>query len=231
METKAGVCTLRGLKEGPNEDRYRLLGSAVPLVRRLNRGHVYAVMDGASDAPFGMRAAQLVADRLLDFYRDPTLAPSAASLASLLHAANDEAYGWGFIAGTQRSLGAAAATVAWLQPQGHLHVLHVGDTFAALFDGETLTPLTPPRAGRVLERFVGQGPGFRLDCRTIRIREGDLLLLVSDGISGVMDLAAMADALRETGDLDRTARTLADRARTRGSRDDATAVLIEVEEL
>jgi hypothetical protein len=54
----------------------------------------------------------------------------------------------------------------------------------------------------------------------------DVLLLCSDGVSGVMEDAEIAAALVEHHDLDAAAATLLDRAKENGARDDLTCVLV-----
>jgi serine/threonine protein phosphatase PrpC len=232
MITNSGCCQLQGKKSRPCEDRYRLLGSDVPLVNQSDRGHIYAVMDGVSDAPKAIHAAQRVADGLLDFYTNPEIPATPQGLNDLLVQLSDEVYKWGFIQGTQRPLGAAALTVGWFSPDQLLTVLHAGDTLAVRFDGDRCQALTREHSdGRALHRYLGQGPAFRLDCTTIKFDEGDLLCLVTDGVTKVLSLDDIESILKEFGHAsERAARELTQEARDRRSLDDITAVIVELEE-
>jgi serine/threonine protein phosphatase PrpC len=214
----------------PYEDRHRILGASHPQARLSGRGHVYAVMDGVGGAPMGMQAAQLIADRLADFYRAETSAGEEGML-DLLAALNTEIHEWGLIEGSDRPLGAAAATVAWFAPHRRLEIFHVGDTCAMRFDGERLIPLTRDHgSGRALARYVGQGLGFYVDRTTVELAEGEMILLLTDGVTKTLRLHDIQSVLDELPDAERAAPELTRRARSRGSRDDITALLVQLEE-
>lgn len=231
MLTNAAVYCLPS-RDHAYEDRYRLLGERHPWVRAARRGHIFAVMDGVGGAPRGMRTAQLVADRLSDFFERPQPPATVEALDALLVAVNDEANAWGNIAGTERPLGAAAATVAWFVPDVRkVYVLHVGDTMALRFDGQTLRPIAREHGvGRAIHRYVGQGAGFRLDRHEIAFDEGDVLCLVTDGVTKALRVHDVREVLDEVPDPDRAAKEVVARARARGSRDDITALVVELEE-
>lgn len=214
------------------EDRSRMIGQDHPRAALAGRGHLYAVMDGVGGAPLGMRAAQLLADRLPAFVEPDRSPATAAALAALVASVNDEAHAWGLIDGTDRPLAGAAATVAWLDPHARrLHVLHVGDTAAYRFDGETLHPLTREHgSGRSLTRYLGQGAGFRLDRTDVALEEGETLLLCSDGVTRALRVHDLRDVLAALPDPARAAAEIVSRARSRGSQDDITALVVELEE-
>lgn len=232
MITNAAPFQIQGRKTRPSEDRYRLLGSTVPLVARSNRGHLYAVMDGVGTAPLGRRTAQLVADRLIEFFTNPQVPATADGLSGLLNDMNLEVHGWGTIEGTDRPKGAAAVTVGWFSPQQQLLVFHAGDTSAARFDGEHLQRLTPEHAeGGALTRYLGQGPGFVLDRSIKTFDEGDLLCLATDGLTKAMGLDDIEAQLQQhPRHLETAARELAEHARASGCLDDITVVVVELEE-
>jgi PPM family protein phosphatase len=60
----AAVAWLKGTKNKLYEDRYRLLSQDVPLIRRLERGQMFAVFDGIETAPEGRRPAQEMGDTI-----------------------------------------------------------------------------------------------------------------------------------------------------------------------
>jgi serine/threonine protein phosphatase PrpC len=238
METIVGFASKVGrshaAKGGPCEDRYRILDGGVPLVARAGRGQLFAVMDGVGDAPRGMNAAQLLADRLLDFFRKPeSHAASPAGLRELIMAANVEVNAWGNIRDTTRPLGAAAFTIGWMAPEERLHLFHAGDTMAALFDGADVHPLTPAHAsGRAITSYLGIGEGIPLYHRAIAIEVGQTLVLLTDGIYPKgMRLGGLRDALLEPESSvpGRAADRLVQRAISGGSKDDVTTVVVELE--
>jgi serine/threonine protein phosphatase PrpC len=230
MKTGYGVHKLTSPKH-PYEDRYRLLGGHIPLVERAGRGYLYAVMDGVGGAPMGMQASQLVADRLIEFYRDDAVEPSQRGVNALLTSINDEAFGWGFIEGTRRPLAAAAVTVAWFAPSEELFTFHVGDTVALLWNGETLRVLTTEHGeGKVIRRYLGMGPAFDTERDRFSIEPGDMLCLITDGVTKALSYTTVGQILAELPDPQRAAWEIAERARRRGSRDDITALVVELEE-
>ena len=113
METTSAVATIKSMDHHLYEDRYRILGGDVPLVRKAGRGQIFAVMDGVGGAPRGMEAAQHIADVLTGFFTDPSVPPSAAGIETLVRRASDTIHTWGLMEGGDRPMGAAACTAAW----------------------------------------------------------------------------------------------------------------------
>ena len=231
MRTTYGICSLKGRTHHLNEDRYRLLSVNVPLVRAADRGEIYAVMDGVGGAPRGRAAAQHIADRLLAFYEHPAIPATPHGLRDLLTAINEEVHAWGMIDGTDRPLGAAAATIAWFAPSQEVRIFHVGDTLGLHFDGESVTKLTQEHGeGRGLRHYIGQGAQWVLEERITRFMEGDTLCLVTDGVTKVMRIDEIQSVLVEFADPQRAADAIAQRARSKRSPDDITALVVQLEE-
>lgn len=231
MITVAGVASVKGKDHELNEDRYRLLGGSVPFVAGAERGHVYAVIDGVGGAPLGMRAAQHVADRLPTFYRDPAVGATPRALHDLLAAVSTEIHAWGMVGETDRPQGAAAATIAWFAPTKTLMLFQLGDTAAFRYDGTRATRVIREYStGRSIHRYFGEAPGRVLDHETVAFDEGDILCLVTDGVTRVMVEDRICEVLDEVADPDRAAKEIVARARARGSRDDITALVVELAE-
>ncbi len=126
-------------------------------------------------------------------------------------------------------------------------VAHVGDSrvyryrdgrLEALTDDHSLLAeclrsgtLTPDLAGafpykHLVTRSLGAGDSVDVDTRLLEPVAGDVLLLCSDGLSGVLGDDEIAGALGGKPDLDATARLLVDRANERGGPDNVTVVLV-----
>jgi len=234
----AAVSWLKNVKGPgkPYEDRYRFLSRDIPLVARGGRGELFAVMDGIGGAPKGMAAAQAVCDALLLFYREPEqFAPDVASLERLLYETNLAINDWGVMPGTDRPLGGAVGTVVWLR-ELELTVFHAGDTAGLLLrPGESpqlLTTFHEHDGG--ISRYFGLGRHLQVEQRSVGLEYGDLLLLVSDGVTKVFGTTEAAGLVQEvydrTGDAGEAARELVARSRSRKSADDITAMVIEVVE-
>lgn len=232
----AAVSWLKNVKskQKPYEDRYRLLSKDIPLVGRSGRGELFAVLDGIGGAPRGMQAAQAVADCLLEFYRKPDEIPADSNgLNQLLLQTNQAINDWGYMEGTDRPLGGAAGSIAWLHDQ-KLTLFHAGDTAGILLrqnhPPRLLTGLHEYDGG--ITRYFGLGRHLEIEIKTLALVEGDLILLVSDGVTKVYSTTEAANLIQEifdkTGDAGSAVQELVTRSRSKKSVDDITAMLIEV---
>lgn len=128
-----------------------------------------------------------------------------------------------------------------------LFLAHVGDSRVYGLLGGTLYPLTedhtfgqtllsggamtieevskhPQR--NLLMRALGVYPKVEVDTAYLDIAPGDVFLLCSDGVHGLVDSATMEAALRKPSDF--AAQTLIHAALDAGGRDNATAVVVHV---
>ena len=214
----------------PYEDRFRLLCRPVPIVVSACRGELFSVCDGVGSAPKGMAAAQAVCDVLVRFYDDHKLPALAETIQELLVRANDEIAGWGFIPGTDRSEGACAATVIWIDEANVAHIFHAGDTGAILIrDGVARALTSAQHLDGCLSNYFGLSE-LRLECGKVKLEEGDRLLLFSDGISKVLHNQRLADIAESQTSRQASVSALIRAARVAGSTDDITVLLIDVEE-
>jgi serine/threonine protein phosphatase PrpC len=215
------------------EDRYRLLCRPIPLVADSDRGEIFVVCDGVGSAPKGMAAAQEVCDCLVRYYKSPDQIPKAPDgILSLLREANDEIQSWGSMAsGSDRSQGACAATIIWIDEHKTVaHVFHAGDTSALLIRDGLATALTAPHQsgeGHLINYF-GLATLIVEPSRT-KIEDGDRLLLLTDGIAKVLYNQHIADIVEGETTRARSLAALLGAARAAGSGDDATALLIDIE--
>ncbi|AGX87731.1 PP2C family protein-serine/threonine phosphatase [Candidatus Symbiobacter mobilis] len=222
----AAVAWRPGVRHAEYADRYRLLCAPVPLVVQADKGEVLAVCDGVGSAPRGTSAAQEVCDALPAFYRG---AASAQAMHDLLLEASRRIHGWGWIEGTDRPLGACAATVLWVYA-GQVHVFHAGDTSALLIrDGQVqaLTHAHQSAEGHLVN-YIGHAQ-VEIEVRAFPIEEGDRLVLMSDGITKVMYNQAIAEAVESAGTRKASLVTLMTQALAKGATDDVTVVLMDIE--
>jgi PPM family protein phosphatase len=228
----AALAWVKGSKHTFYEDRARILSKAVPLVEGLDRGEIFAVFDGIGSAPKGREAAQFMIDQLVRFYREPdNYAASIQGLESLLMAANLEIHGWGYKPGTEIPLGGCAGTVAWLFA-GRLTVFHAGDTSALLIGDAGITPLTSVHEleNGAIYRYFGLGPFLQLEIQQENLSTYERLLLLTDGITKVFHPKEAARLISEHADPVRAGRDLANRAIFRGSTDDITVLLVDIDD-
>lgn len=229
----AAVAWLKGTKHRYYEDRYRMLSNDIPLVQQKSRGEVFAVFDGIGSAPKGRDAAQEMADQLIRFYRESNEFPaSREGMCRILMEGNQTILGWGCMPETDRPLGGCAGTVAWIHGQS-AEIFHAGDTVAYLIrDGGLVRQLTRlHEENGAIYRYFGLGAYLEIDMVVVPLEEGERLLLVSDGVTKAFDMYEITKIVEDHSNRRRAVGELVRRARSRGSSDDITAMIIEIEEL
>lgn len=218
-----------------NEDSYLLLHTETL--------DAVAVSDGMGGHRAGEIASRLAIETLktmlLSNHDDPEAALSSAFIeantAVHSHASmNDEMYGMG-----------CTLVAAILKPDLFI-AANIGDSRLYHFDGSkvrqvthdhsfvaelvrrgAITPeeaKTHPRRN-LITRAIGTETRVFADIFTCDWKKGDMLLLCSDGLCGVLDDSEMAAYLRNCTDPDATCTSLIQRALTAGSRDNITVVL------
>lgn len=234
IEKRQGVAVSwsKGTKHRFYEDRYRILSRDVPLVAPAGRGEIFAVFDGIGSAPRGMSAAQEMADWMARFYREPAAYPAnIEGLLGLMEAANLAIYDWGFMTGSDRPLGGCAGSVVWLMDD-ELTFFHAGDTTVILIRygyGKEITYPHQSPDGAIF-RYFGLGPGLQIDMGRISMEESDRILLISDGITKVMDVFEITTCVEGHIAIDKAVDALIRQALARRATDDLTALLVQVEE-
>ncbi|MBF0231788.1 MAG: protein serine/threonine phosphatase 2C family protein [Desulfamplus sp.] len=227
--------SIKGINHRRNEDRYRMLGNKSPQIKRMNRGELFAVFDGMGSAPKGAEAAQLMCDSLMSIYDEQKEKPSLQDIRNLLFQGNMSINGWGTIEGTQREIGACAGSIIWIQ-EDTMTIFHAGDTFGVLLlndadsDNEYQLLTTEHAFGDGLTNYFGIGESIDIEIRTTRLEDGDIVLLLTDGIIKAMALQTVAAKTREWigKSPEYAVRSLCTLAKNLGSSDDITAVMIEI---
>ncbi len=231
MEIEYGAHSIKGKDHFLNEDRYRLLGQHIPLVEQADQGQIFAVFDGMGSAPRGGEAAQLVCDSLISLYKGKRSEP-LDHICEKLKEANMVIHGWGRTESGRAPMGAAAGTVAWLTG-AELTFIHTGDTSAFLIrDGLSRKITTDHGEGGGIFNFFGRGAEMELEIHTVLMEDDDILIICSDGVSSVLRGATIVDCVMDSlrHSADHAARELCRLAEKRGSRDDITAVVVEMVE-
>jgi serine/threonine protein phosphatase PrpC len=143
----------------------------------------------------------------------------------------------------------STVTAALVGPTG-VAFAHVGDSRAYLWRSGVLTRLSDDhslvaewvRAGAlapeeaahhpqrsVITRALGADWQIEVDTWTTPARSGDVILLCTDGLSGFVDDAAIAETLRENESLNAAVNALVDAANATGGEDNVTAVALRLE--
>jgi PPM family protein phosphatase len=229
LVARPGALTDIGLHRKTNEDAYVV---APPL---------FAVCDGMGGAQAGEVASALASE---------TLAAEVAAGQPLLaaaEAANTAVYARA--SGDVDHSGMGTTLTAFVLEAAVAHFVHIGDSRAYLLREGELQQLSDDhslvgemvREGRlteeeaathphrsILSRALGTEPSVRIDEFEVDLRGGDVLLLCSDGLSGVVDAVQLAKALGRS-DPDEAARRLIAEARKQGGPDNITAVVVRLE--
>lgn len=208
---------------------------------------LFAVADGMGGAQAGEVASEMAINEFVE-ERD-TSAAAEKQLEQIAQAANRKIFEMAQSDSRRAGMG-TTLTAAMLDGQ-YVAVGHVGDSRLYLYrDGglERMTrdhslveefvrqgKLTPEQAEKhpqrsVITRALGPENSVEVDSFRIPARAGDVYLLCSDGLSGMvadMDLAAIMGAGAPLEDI---ARKLVETANQNGGRDNITAVLFALED-
>lgn len=230
LEIAAGFATALGPRADNQDFGAVHIGSPSEQVLH---GIVAVVADGVSGSRAGRVASELAARSFIDGYlsKSPLGGIAAAGVASLmgfnrwLHARGK----------ADPTMTGAATTFTALVLRGREAVaLHVGDSRAWHFRDGVLTRLTEdhtlpqPGMSHVLYRAVGIEADVRLDQRVVPLKAHDRLLLTTDGVHGVVSEAELTRLLSRRASADADAQAIVDQAGLEETRDNATAIVIDV---
>jgi len=189
---------------GPREHNEDFAAAVRPAAHEVGRGLIAAVADGVSTGGLGREAAQTSVMAVVnDFHAAPATWETTVVLDRLIGAHNawlfDHNRRRGGPGGDQQT---GRSTLTALALQGHTWtVAHVGDTRAWLLRGGELTQLTQDHAldhidlRSQLTRAVGLDQAVHVDYYQGELQVGDLLLLTSDGVHGVLPRAKLQAVL------------------------------------
>ncbi len=241
LEVTLGQHSLAG-SDGLNQDFH---GAVVPTGSALHtKGIAVALADGIGSSTVSQLASAAAVRGFLDDYYACSEAWSVRRAAQCvlgatnawLHAQNQRGD-----ARFDKDRGHCCTFSAIVLKGRELHVLHVGDTRIYRVHAQALEQLTEDHRVHLghagdqqsyLGRALGATAHVEIDHLRLEAEPGALYLLASDGAYERLDAAAVHAALdRWPQDFDAAARTLAETARARGSRDDATVQLLRIDTL
>jgi PPM family protein phosphatase len=194
-------------------------------------------------SPLDQRA--LISDQT-KFGNSGRVSPTSKLLSSAIKAANREIHLASQTIETQRGMGTTVAAI--LISGSSATVAHVGDSRVYLMRNTSLELLTldhsvpvehiradmltdiglQPSYQNYLTRALGPAPEVTPDTREISVRDGDLFLLTTDGLTGSVKDDEILGILVTQTDLHDACLCLIDFAKHKGSKDNITCVLIRV---
>jgi serine/threonine protein phosphatase PrpC len=227
-----------GMKREDNEDNLGLL----------HEHGVFVVADGMGGHSGGELASRLAIEAVRDHYASTQVGDprhEAARLDAAIQLANTRIIEAALKDRTKKGMG---TTIVAAAARGHgVHVAHVGDSRVYRIRHKGIELLTQDhslvndlvRAGRIKEeeaanfsrknlvtRALGLKATVKVDARYEPVKDGDILLLCSDGLSGVVPDESILDIVHTAGTVRNAAAELVHMANTRGGPDNVTVMLI-----
>jgi PPM family protein phosphatase len=212
------------------------------------RSPLFVVADGMGGAQAGEVASRLAAETFAAGLPDD--GTSEQRLETRVREANQRIHD---VSREDHALNGMGTTLTAAYIDGdELTLAHVGDSRAYLLRAGELSRLTRDhtlveelvRRGELTEqeaaehpqrsiitRALGPEPDIDIDLHTHRVHPGDVLLLCSDGLTGMIGEVEVAEILSGATSLRDAGRALVDAANEAGGRDNITVVLFRLEEV
>jgi serine/threonine protein phosphatase PrpC len=226
-----GYVCQAGRKE-PNED---FCAAMLPPPGQADMGSIVAVADGVSAGGLGKEAAQTTVTCLVrDYYGIPDTWDTTVALDRIIAAQNT----WLAGMNQRRRPAMGLATLTAMVLRGHSYTLaHVGDSRAYLLRDGELTQLTHdhvashPDLSHQLLRCMGVEDRVVIDYSQGDLLQGDVFLLMTDGVHNALSPARLQSLLAEHRDAPSSqalCEALVTAAFQRGSQDNLTALAVRV---
>jgi PPM family protein phosphatase len=244
MRAIAAGLTDIGRERSLNEDRFVLLPEF----------NVFVVADGMGGHQSGEVASRMAAGTVASYFRAHSEQAPELGLSDKLRAAVREAntriFSRGDDSRSHRGMGTTVVAAAFCPKDATMHVVHAGDSRAYLFRGESVKQLTRDHSllsdallerpeltesdlaylpKNVITRALGIAPVVDLDVCACPAEVGDVFLLCSDGLTGLVEDASIGEIVRGTASLTEACSRLIEAANRNGGRDNITAVLVRIE--
>lgn len=239
-----------GMKRSHNEDYFSLIEDE----------KVFIVADGMGGHASGEVASKMASDVMNEFYQhskdmdatwpfryDPGLSYPENRMVAAIRLANQRIFEAAMKNPNLRGMGTTIVSCMFVGD--HAYVAHVGDSRCYRFRASVLERLTRDHSlieelagddpvahaalggySNVITRAIGTAADTEPELRREKLQVGDLYLLCSDGLSGVVKDAEIARILAREGSLEDRCRELVQAANEGGGPDNISTVLVRVEE-
>ena len=241
----------RGLKRGHNEDSLSVVQDmGVWIVADGMGGHnagEVASRQAIESIVEYVRIATLDQDAALPFPSDPALSPAENSISAAIKVANRDVCNLSLEHQEYQGMGTTLVAMQFDPETDRIAIAHVGDSRCYRLRGGALSQLTldhswvseqlqkriitPEEAKNhrwrnVITRALGNKLEVEVDVESHEIQNGDLFLLCSDGLSGMVGDELIELILAECADLEEAIQRLIAAANEAGGLDNISAILV-----
>jgi len=256
MELEAVGITDVGLEREHNEDAFLLMPEAdLVLVADGMGGH------RAGDVASGLAVRTIAeffrasesGDSTWPYRFDPTITFEENRLLTAIQLANAAILRQARSQSQQQGMGTTIVAVIASRTKNRLYICHVGDSRCYRIRNDSIEQLTVdhslyneyaqsmPELGEerlaalprnVITRALGMQEEVKVDLKQVEAQAGDIYLLCSDGLSGMISDARILQLLRENDyHLERSLKSLVTGALEAGGEDNITIVLMRIKSL
>ena len=211
-----GGASIMGTDHDENQDAWCVIGH-----RSRDRGILVVLADGVSVTPHGRWAADLACRKMREAYNRSQSFNQKVILKTIKDL--DETV-------RARGKGQAACTLSfcWIVP-GKCTMFKLGDSPVCHVRNGIGSFVAPAEDALFLKSYIGMGEKVveELKLHELSLYAEDWLVLTSDGVSDVVSAVELGElCLQAEGDLNVVAQEIVFYAQTRGSKDDATVVIL-----
>ncbi len=211
-----------------------------------NLPNLMIVADGMGGHNAGDVASHYTVETVVSYLEKAQETRPVQLLSEAIHYANDAVLQKASADSSLEGMGTTvvAATVV----DGYLYVANVGDSRLYLIDKEISQITTDHslveemiRMGElqrkdarthpdknVITRAVGVGAPIQIDFFDVKLEEGDILLLCSDGLTNMVEDPDILEIVRKSASLKEAGMQLINEANKNGGKDNISAVLVEI---
>lgn len=186
------------------------------------------------------------------FQFDPSLSEDENRLVTAIRVANREIVDLGNRSAEHQGMGTTVVGALFSPRRGRMYIAHVGDSRAYRIRGGSIEQVTRDHSlvndylaampdmtdeqkselpKNVITRALGMQDPVAVDLGQFDAHEGDVFLLCTDGLSGLVEDEELCAMVTEYPDLNECCRKLINAANEHGGEDNITAVLVRVEQV
>ncbi len=216
-------------------------------------GALFAVCDGMGGAAAGEIASQLAVDILyermvegLEQKQESGRDEIARRLVRAVETAGQRIFHEAKLDRTRRGMGTTVTAAALVDD--HIFFAQVGDSRGYILRGDALTQITRDQslvnqlieAGQLTEeeaetfehnniilQALGTSETVQVDLTFAELRRGDMLLLCSDGLSGMVRFEEIREIMRSSHEPVDICKSLTERANQAGGHDNITVIIVQ----